>query len=96
MAAILLLPAAAVFTFQAFEIYSVAAFRSHVHQLTRLVLAWTLVFLLALAVAFFAKLDAVYSRLWAATWFCVGLAALLHRASRADARWCATGRATAG
>jgi hypothetical protein len=43
-AAILLISAAAVLAFQAFEIYNIAAFRSHIHQLTRLALAWTLVF----------------------------------------------------
>src|SRR5262249_13197447 len=46
-AAILLVSGAAVFSFQIFEIYSIPAFRSHVHQLSRLALAWTLVFLVA-------------------------------------------------
>jgi lipopolysaccharide/colanic/teichoic acid biosynthesis glycosyltransferase len=74
--AILLVSAAAVLTFQAFEIYNVAAFRTHVHQLSRLTLAWTLVFLLAFAVSFFGKLDVLYSRVWAAVWFASGLAGL--------------------
>src|SRR6266481_4960655 len=50
-AAILLISAAAVLAFQAFEIYNIAAFRSHIHQLTRLALAWTLVFLVAFAIS---------------------------------------------
>jgi Undecaprenyl-phosphate glucose phosphotransferase len=74
--AIIWVSATAVFTFQLFDIYSVPAFRSHVHQLSRLVLAWALVFLLAFAVSFFAKLDATYSRMWAATWFAAGLMTL--------------------
>jgi Undecaprenyl-phosphate glucose phosphotransferase len=74
--AILLVSAAAVLTFQAFEIYNVAAFRTHVHQLSRLTLAWTLVFLLAFAVSFFGKLDGLYSRAWAAVWFASGLTGL--------------------
>lgn len=75
--AIVLVSAAAVLAFQAFEIYHVAAFRSHVHGLSRLVLAWTLVFLLALATSFFVKFDVAFSRLWAASWFCLGLVSLL-------------------
>ena len=75
--AILLISAAAVLAFQAFEIYNIAAFRSHIHQLTRLALAWTLVFLVAFAISFFGKLDVVFSRVWAASWYSVGLAALL-------------------
>jgi Undecaprenyl-phosphate glucose phosphotransferase len=74
--ALLLVPTAAALSFQGFEIYNVAAFRTHVHQLSRLTLAWTLVFLLAFAVSFFGKLDVFYSRVWAAAWFAAGLAGL--------------------
>jgi Undecaprenyl-phosphate glucose phosphotransferase len=76
-AAILLISGAAIFAFQTFEIYSIAAFRSHIHQLTRLAVAWTLVFLVAFAISFFGKFDAVFSRIWVASWFSVGLASLL-------------------
>ena len=75
--AILLISAAAVLTFQGFEIYSIAAFRSHIHQLTRLAVAWTLVFLVAFAISFFGKFDGVYSRVWVASWYISGLACLL-------------------
>ena len=44
---------AAVATFQMFDIYTTQAFRTHVHQLSRLGIAWTLVFLIALSLAFF-------------------------------------------
>ena len=76
-AAILLVSGAAVLGFQVFEVYSVPAFRSHVHQLSRLALAWTLVFLFAFAVSFFGKLDGTFSRVWTASWFCAGLIGLL-------------------
>src|SRR5262249_46866964 len=36
---------AAIITFQMFDIYTTTAFRTHVHQLSRLGLAWTTVFL---------------------------------------------------
>jgi Undecaprenyl-phosphate glucose phosphotransferase len=75
--AILLVSGAAVLAFQAFEIYSITAFRSHIHQLTRLALAWTLVFLVAFAISFFGKFDGVFSRVWVASWFSVGLVTLL-------------------
>jgi Undecaprenyl-phosphate glucose phosphotransferase len=75
--AILLISGAAVLAFQTFEIYSITAFRSHIHQLTRLALAWTLVFLVAFAISFFGKFDGVFSRIWVASWFTVGLVTLL-------------------
>ena len=65
--------AAAVSAFQAVELYDVAAMRTRVHQFTRLLLAWSMVFLIAFAIAFFAKFDGMYSRVWAATWFVSGL-----------------------
>jgi Undecaprenyl-phosphate glucose phosphotransferase len=74
---ILLVSAAAVLAFQGFEIYSITAFRSHIHQLTRLAVAWTLVFLVAFAISFFGKFDGVYSRFWVASWYIIGLACLL-------------------
>ena len=76
-AAILPVSGAAVLSFQVFEIYSISAFRSHVHQLSRLALAWTLVFLVAFAIAFFGGLDGILSRGWTASWFCAGLIGLL-------------------
>jgi len=69
--------AAAVIAFQAFEIYSTTAFRTHVHQLSRLAVAWTIVFLLALALAFFIKFESTLSRTWAAASYVFGLFVLL-------------------
>jgi FlaA1/EpsC-like NDP-sugar epimerase len=67
---------AAIVAFQTFEIYATAAFRTHVHQLSRLGLAWTLVFLVALALSFFIKFNDTFSRSWAAGWYLASLAAL--------------------
>ncbi len=64
---------AAILTFQAAELYDTVAMRTHVHQLSRIALCWTLVFLVALAISFFARLDDVYSRVWAGTWYLSGL-----------------------
>src|SRR5262249_17826576 len=68
--------ATAVATFQAFDLYTTIAFRTHVHQLGRLLIAWTMVFLVALAFAFFIKFEDTISRSWAAGWFVAGLAVL--------------------
>jgi Undecaprenyl-phosphate glucose phosphotransferase len=67
---------AAIIAFRAFDIYTVSAFRTHVHQLSRLGLAWTLVFLLALAVSFFMRNENAFSRVWIAGWYGGGLVAL--------------------
>jgi Undecaprenyl-phosphate glucose phosphotransferase len=67
---------AAIIAFQTFDIYTTAAFRTHVHQLSRLALAWTIVFLIAIAFAFFIKFEDTFSRSWAAGWYVGGLCAL--------------------
>jgi Undecaprenyl-phosphate glucose phosphotransferase len=69
--------ALAVIAFQAADIYDIHTFRSPVTQLTRLALAWSVVFLLAMAVAFFAKFEGMFSRVWLAGTYLVGLAALI-------------------
>ena len=68
---------AAIIAFQMFDIYTTAAFRTHVRQLSRLGAAWTIVFVVALAFAFFIKLGDRFSHSWAAEWYVAGLAALL-------------------
>jgi Undecaprenyl-phosphate glucose phosphotransferase len=67
----------AVIAFQAAEIYDVQAFRNPVTQLTRLILAWSLVFLIAMAIAFFAKFEGMFSRVWLAGSYGVGMIALI-------------------
>jgi Undecaprenyl-phosphate glucose phosphotransferase len=66
----------AVITFQAADIYDVNAFRTPARQITRLGVAWSVVFLLAMAIAFFAKLEGMFSRVWLAGTYMVGFAAL--------------------
>jgi Undecaprenyl-phosphate glucose phosphotransferase len=64
---------AAVVSFQWAELYDAPAMRNRVHQLSWIAAAWTLVFLVAIAITFFARLEGVYSRVWAASWFVSGL-----------------------
>jgi Undecaprenyl-phosphate glucose phosphotransferase len=63
----------ALLSFQWAELYDAPTMRTRVHQLSRISLVWSLVFLLALAISFFAKLDVMYSRVWAAGWYGGGL-----------------------
>jgi Undecaprenyl-phosphate glucose phosphotransferase len=62
--------------FQAFELYNLHALRTPLRQIGRIGAAWTLAFLLALAIAFFAKLEGMFSRVWLASTFGFGFAAL--------------------
>ncbi|CEJ13505.1 UDP-glucose:undecaprenyl-phosphate glucose-1-phosphate transferase [bacterium YEK0313] len=66
----------ALFAFQAAGLYDVHVFRTHVAQFGRLLVAWTLVFLVATAVAFFAKAGDELSRVWLGSWYLAGLALL--------------------
>jgi Undecaprenyl-phosphate glucose phosphotransferase len=77
VAAILGMTLTAVVCFQAAEIYDVQFFRGHLRQMTRMMSAWALVFLLFTGVSFFAKLGNEVSRLWLAAFFFVGLSVLL-------------------
>ncbi|MEA2934492.1 MAG: hypothetical protein QOD74_1138 [Variibacter sp.] len=67
----------AVLAFQAADIYHVHAFRSAVGQIVRLVPAWTLVFFVGTGIAFFAKFEGMFSRVWLASYFGVGLSLLV-------------------
>jgi Undecaprenyl-phosphate glucose phosphotransferase len=67
----------AVIAFQAADIYHINAFRRPLNQLARLISAWTIVFLLATAVSFFAKFEQTFSRVWLLSFWAIGLLALL-------------------
>jgi Undecaprenyl-phosphate glucose phosphotransferase len=69
--------AGSVIVFQAVDIYHINAFRRPLHQLARLISAWTIVFLCATAVSFFLKLDLTFSRVWLISFWAVGLVVLL-------------------
>jgi Undecaprenyl-phosphate glucose phosphotransferase len=76
IAAILGMTAAAVICFQAADIYQVQVFRGQLRQMTRMISAWTFVFLLFIGASFFAKLGGEISRLWLSAFFVIGLAIL--------------------
>jgi FlaA1/EpsC-like NDP-sugar epimerase len=69
--------ALAVLGFQAADIYHVQAFRSPGSECIRLLIAWSLLFLVAAAVAFFARLGGFYSCVWLAAFYVIGLVALI-------------------
>ena len=68
---------AALLAFQAADIYQVQAFRGHEKQYMRLASAWSVVFLLAITVSFFAKAGDQFSRVWLGSYYVVGLITLL-------------------
>jgi Undecaprenyl-phosphate glucose phosphotransferase len=86
-----------VIAFQAVDIYQIHAFRRPRNQIARMVSAWSVVFLLAIAVSFFVKLDLPFSRVWLLSFWAAGLVVLL--ASRAALyllvrRWMRDGQLT--
>jgi Undecaprenyl-phosphate glucose phosphotransferase len=76
-AAVGAISALALLAFQAADIYDVNAFRRPVSQIARLVSAWSIVFLIVTAVSFFARIGEVYSRVWVASFYGLGLLALV-------------------
>lgn len=86
---------AAVAAFQFCGLYDVQFFRTSLPQMTRMLSAWTAVFLLFIGVSFFAKLGGNVSRVWLSAFFITGLAALIAQrlALRALVRsWARQGR----
>ena len=67
----------AILSFQALRINNVTAFRAPIYQGFRITGGWSLVVLGALAVIFFVKLDATFSRVWMLGWYVLGLGVLL-------------------
>ncbi len=63
----------AMIAFQAADIYQVHAFRNPVSQCARLTVAWSVVFLVVVTLVFFAQLGGMYSRLWLASFYAIGL-----------------------
>ena len=56
--------------FQAADIYQVQAFRGHEKQYFRLASAWSVVFLIAIGLSFFAKAGDQFSRVWLGSLLC--------------------------
>src|SRR5712691_8152435 len=77
VAAILGIAVLAMLAFQAADIYQVQAFRGYEKQYFRLASAWSVVFLIAIGVTFFAKMGDHYSRVWLSAFYVVGLVGLL-------------------
>ena len=63
--------------FQVADIYQVQAFRGHEKQYMRLASAWSVVFLVAVSVSFFAKAGDQFSRAWLGSFYVLGLFALI-------------------
>ncbi len=67
----------AMLAFQVADIYQVQAFRGHEKQYMRLASAWSVVFLIAIGISFFAKAGDQFSRAWLGTFYVLGLFALI-------------------
>ena len=95
--AILAAAAVSVLSFQAFHLYDITILSSAMRQVARVWTAWTLIFAVLLAFAFFAKLGQEFSRVWAAVWYSSSLGALaVFRISLSVAvrKWAKLGRLT--
>ncbi len=77
VSAIVTIGALAMLAFQAADIYQVQAFRGYEKQYFRLASAWSVVFLLAISISFFAKAGDQFSRAWLGGFYGFGLIALL-------------------
>jgi Undecaprenyl-phosphate glucose phosphotransferase len=77
VAAILAIATMAMLAFQAADINQVQAFRGYEKQYFRLASAWSVVFLVAIGLSFFAKTGDQFSRVWLGTFYVVGLVALI-------------------
>ena len=67
----------AIIAFQVADIYQVQAFRGHEKQYMRLASAWSVVFLIAMGVSFFAKAGDQFSRAWLGGFYVIGLLTLI-------------------
>src|SRR5580693_5629187 len=67
----------AMLAFQIADIYQVQAFRGHEKQYMRLASAWSVVFLIAISLSFFAKAGDQFSRAWLGAFYVLGLLTLI-------------------
>ena len=107
--AIPLMSVLTVVMFQALQINHVNAFRQPLAHIFRIAGGWSLIILTALAIVFFARQEIMFSRVWLASWFFLGLGALfverglvglfvqrMTRAGRLDRRTAIVGGGEAG
>jgi Undecaprenyl-phosphate glucose phosphotransferase len=95
LGAVLTAAAANTLMLQAFDLYSVPALSAFVRSFTRLGLGWTVVVAGLMAVAFFGKVGADFSRVWIATWYVSALLVLFGERlalSQLVKRWIREGR----
>jgi Undecaprenyl-phosphate glucose phosphotransferase len=74
---IVAIAAFAVFGFQIAELYQMATIRGLGHPYYRVASAWSLIFLVIMALAFFTRFGGAISRVWLATFYVVGLFVLV-------------------
>ncbi|KAF2990061.1 undecaprenyl-phosphate glucose phosphotransferase [Methylocystis sp. MJC1] len=67
---------AAIAVMQSLELYTPASFRAPTRDGMKAAAAWSLVFIVALIVLFFFRLDDSFSRVWLLGWYATGLALL--------------------
>ena len=95
LAAVLVAATATTLTFEAFNLYQIEAFSAFVRSFTRIIIAWSLVVVGMMALAFFGKVGADFSRVWIATWYVSALSALFVERlalSRLAKKWIKEGR----
>ena len=85
---------ATVAAFQLLNLYSLRALSAYVRNMPAAVFGWTVSFAPLVAGVFFLKIGPEVSRVWLATWFVSGAAALL--AQRLIAGWCVRSAARSG
>src|ERR1700677_2933457 len=77
LAAVIGIAGLSMLAFQTADIYQVQAFRGHEKQYMRLASAWSVVFLLTIAMSYFSKTGDQFSRVWLGSFYVVGLVALI-------------------
>src|SRR5258708_4235321 len=77
VAAILTIAVMAMLALQVADVYQVQAFRGHEKQYMRLASAWSVVFLVAISMSYFAKAGDEFSRVWLGSFYVLGLATLI-------------------
>jgi Undecaprenyl-phosphate glucose phosphotransferase len=77
VAGILTIAVMSTLALQAADVYQVQAFRGHEKQYMRLASAWSVVFLIAIGISFFAKAGDEFSRVWLGSFYVLGLAGLI-------------------
>ena len=77
VAGILTIAVLSMLALQAADVYQVQAFRGHEKQYMRLASAWSVVFLVAISMSFFAKAGDEFSRVWLGSFYVLGLVTLI-------------------